>query len=95
MLKLVEAYNDLNKNKKKDRSKHSMDEKIFREDLQEIFDIAHSSSLQRSDVKDKDKEFLRSQREDRGELSMTGIDLVTAKKRDGGNIGGPPRVPRR
>ncbi|KAG0710019.1 hypothetical protein GWK47_023658 [Chionoecetes opilio] len=34
----------------------------------------------KADVKDEDKEFLRSQREDRGESSMAGIDLVTAKK---------------
>ncbi|KAG0725078.1 hypothetical protein GWK47_039278 [Chionoecetes opilio] len=58
----------------------SYDEEIFKGDLQEIFDLAHSSSLQRADVKDEDKEFLRSQREDRGESSMAGIDLVTAKK---------------
>ncbi|KAG0730304.1 hypothetical protein GWK47_028506 [Chionoecetes opilio] len=56
-----------------------MDEEIFKGDLQEIFDLTHSS-LQRADVKDEDKEFLRSQREDRGESSMAGIDLVTAKK---------------
>ncbi|KAG0726234.1 hypothetical protein GWK47_037027 [Chionoecetes opilio] len=31
-------------------------------------------------MKDEDKEFLRSQREDRGESSMAGIDLVTTKK---------------
>ncbi|KAG0724984.1 hypothetical protein GWK47_004858 [Chionoecetes opilio] len=78
--KLVKAYNDLKKNKNKDRPKHRMDEEIFKGDLQEIFDLAHSSSLQRADVKDEDKEFLRSQREDRGESSMAGIDLVTAKK---------------
>ncbi|KAG0722559.1 hypothetical protein GWK47_044286 [Chionoecetes opilio] len=78
--KLVKAYNDLKKNKNKDRPKHRMDEEIFKGDLQEIFDLAHSSSLQWADVKDKDKEFLRSQREDRGESSMAGIDLVTAKK---------------
>ncbi|KAG0720236.1 hypothetical protein GWK47_048928 [Chionoecetes opilio] len=77
--KLVKAYNDLKKNKNKDRPKHRMDEEIFKGDLQEIFDLAHSS-LQRADVKDEDKEFLRSQREDRGESSMAGIDLVTAKK---------------
>ncbi|KAG0713611.1 hypothetical protein GWK47_015836 [Chionoecetes opilio] len=78
--KLVKAYNDLKKNKNKDRPKHRMDEEIFKGDLQEIFNLAHSSSLQRADVKDEDKEFLRSQREDRGESSMAGIDLVTAKK---------------
>ncbi|KAG0717634.1 hypothetical protein GWK47_054035 [Chionoecetes opilio] len=78
--KLVKAYNDLKKNKNKDRPKHLMDEEIFKGDLQEIFDLAHSSSLQRADVKDEDKEFLWSQREDRGESSMAGIDLVTAKK---------------
>ncbi|KAG0727298.1 hypothetical protein GWK47_004022 [Chionoecetes opilio] len=78
--KLVKAYNDLKKNKNKDRPKHRMDEEIFRGDLQEIFDLAHSSSLQRADVKDEDKEFLLSQREDREESSMAGIDLVTAKK---------------
>ncbi|KAG0719245.1 hypothetical protein GWK47_050879 [Chionoecetes opilio] len=78
--KLVKAYNDFKKNKNKDRPKHRMDEEIFKGDLQEIFDLAHSSSLQRADVKDEDKEFLRSQREDRGESSMAGIDLVTAKK---------------
>ncbi|KAG0716566.1 hypothetical protein GWK47_009362 [Chionoecetes opilio] len=77
--KLVKAYNDLKKNKNKDRPKHRMDEEIFKGDLQEIFDLAHSS-FQRADVKDEDKEFLRSQREDRGESSMAGIDLVTAKK---------------
>ncbi|KAG0713788.1 hypothetical protein GWK47_015450 [Chionoecetes opilio] len=77
--KLSKAYNDLKKNKNKDRPKHRMDE-IFKGDLQEIFDLAHSASLQRADVKDEDKEFLRSQREDRGESSMAGIDLVTAKK---------------
>ncbi|KAG0699629.1 hypothetical protein GWK47_025770 [Chionoecetes opilio] len=64
--KLVKAYNDLKKNKNKDRPKHRMDEEIFKGDLQEIFDLAHSSSLQRADMKDEDKEFLRSQREDRG-----------------------------
>ncbi|KAG0727484.1 hypothetical protein GWK47_034566 [Chionoecetes opilio] len=78
--KLVKAYNDLKKNKNKDRPKHRMDEEIFKGDVQEIFDLAHSSSLQRADVTDEDKEFLRSQREDRGESSMAGIDLVTAKK---------------
>ncbi|KAG0711437.1 hypothetical protein GWK47_020605 [Chionoecetes opilio] len=78
--KLVKAYNDLKKNKNKDRPKHRMDEEIFKGDLQEIFDLAHSSSLQRADVMDEDKEFLRSQREDRGESSMAGIDLVIAKK---------------
>ncbi|KAG0722968.1 hypothetical protein GWK47_043521 [Chionoecetes opilio] len=78
--KLVKAYSDLKKNKNKDRPKHRMDEEIFKGDLQEIFDLAHSSSLQRADVKDEDKEFLRSQREDRGESSMAGIALVTAKK---------------
>ncbi|KAG0718982.1 U2 small nuclear ribonucleoprotein B'' [Chionoecetes opilio] len=77
--KLVKAYNDLKKNKNKDRPKHRMDEEIFKGDLQEIFNLAHSS-LQRADVKDEDKEFLRSQREDRGESSMAGIDLVTVKK---------------
>ncbi|KAG0724873.1 hypothetical protein GWK47_039711 [Chionoecetes opilio] len=77
--KLVKAYNDLKKNKNKDRPKHRMDEEIFKGDLQEIFDLAYSS-LQRADVKDEDKEFLRSQREDRGESSMAGIDLVTVKK---------------
>ncbi|KAG0726267.1 hypothetical protein GWK47_036965 [Chionoecetes opilio] len=41
---------------------------------------SNHSSLQRADVKDEGKEFLRSQREDRGESSMAGIDLVTAKK---------------
>ncbi|KAG0714036.1 hypothetical protein GWK47_014920 [Chionoecetes opilio] len=43
------AYNDLKKNKNKDRPKHRMDEEIFKGDLQEIFDPAHSSSLQRVD----------------------------------------------
>ncbi|KAG0723762.1 hypothetical protein GWK47_042002 [Chionoecetes opilio] len=62
------------------QAENRMDEEIFKGDLQEIFDLAHSSSLQRADVKDEDKEFLRSQREDRGESSMAGIDLVTAKK---------------
>ncbi|KAG0705274.1 hypothetical protein GWK47_024518 [Chionoecetes opilio] len=45
--KLVKAYNDLKKNKNKDKDR--MDEEIFKGDLQEIFDLAHSSSLQRAD----------------------------------------------
>ncbi|KAG0727816.1 hypothetical protein GWK47_033832 [Chionoecetes opilio] len=61
-----------------------MDEEIFQRSLQEIFDLAHSSSLQRADVKDEDKEFLRSQREDRGESSMAGIDLVQRRSGEAG-----------
>ncbi|KAG0711002.1 hypothetical protein GWK47_021646 [Chionoecetes opilio] len=41
--KLVKAYNDLKKNKNKDRPKHRMDE-IFKGDLQEIFD-SHTPPL--------------------------------------------------
>ena len=42
-----------------------MDEEIFKGDLQDIFDITHSSSLQLADIRDEDKAFLISQREDR------------------------------
>lgn len=54
-------------------------EEIFKGELQEIFDLVYSSP-QQADVKEEGKEFLRSQREDRGESSMAGIDLVTVKK---------------
>ncbi|KAG0725517.1 hypothetical protein GWK47_038527 [Chionoecetes opilio] len=84
-VKAGKGYNDLKKNKNKDRPKHRMDEEIFKGDLQEIFDLAHSSSPQTGRLKDEDKEFLRSQREDRGESSMAGIDLVTSE--EGGEAG--------
>lgn len=44
-----------------------MDEEIFKGDLQETFDLAHSSSLQWVDMKDEDRKFLWSQREVRGD----------------------------
>ncbi|KAG0728425.1 hypothetical protein GWK47_032480 [Chionoecetes opilio] len=53
--KLVKAYNDLRRTRTKTRPKHRMDEEIFKGDLQEIFDLAHSSSLQQADVKDEDR----------------------------------------
>lgn len=78
LLKLIKAYNDLKKSKNKDRPEHHVDE-IFMGDLQEIFDFADSSSLQWADVKDDDREFLWSQREDRGESSMDEINLTVKK----------------
>ena len=80
--KLVEAYERLKKTKNMVGDRHRMREDIFKGDLEEIFDIAHSTALERTDVLDIDKEFLRRQREDRSGASLGGVDVVFAKKKE-------------
>lgn len=80
--KLVESYDKLKKTKNMLSDRHRMQEDIFKRDLEDIFDIAHSTALECPDVLDVDKEFLRRQREDRSETSMSGVDMVLAKKQE-------------
>ena len=80
--KLVESYERPKKTKNAVGDRYRMHEDVFKNDLEDIFDIAHSTALKRTDVLDVDKEFLRQQREDRSGASLGGVDMVLVKKKE-------------
>ncbi|KAG0722334.1 hypothetical protein GWK47_006091 [Chionoecetes opilio] len=54
---------------------------MFKSDLKDVFDVAHSSALASCKVPQEDKDFLTSQREDRMSSSLAGVDQKTVKKK--------------
>ncbi|KAG0728126.1 hypothetical protein GWK47_033142 [Chionoecetes opilio] len=78
--KLVKAYNDLKKNKNKDRPKHHMDEEIFKGDLQEISTLGTLPlSPGRREGRGQGVP-MESERRQKGISPWLEVDLVTAKK---------------
>ncbi|XP_076055835.1 uncharacterized protein LOC143033967 [Oratosquilla oratoria] len=71
---LVTKYEGLKKNRLRDSENQRMKEQMFCDDLDEIFDVAHKDALIMM-KNEEDKVFLLSQREDRSQSSMAGIDM--------------------
>ncbi|XP_076060300.1 uncharacterized protein LOC143036625 [Oratosquilla oratoria] len=71
---LVTKYEGLKKNRLRDSENQRMKEQMFCDDLDEIFDVAHKDALIMM-KNEEDKAFLLSQREDRSQSSMAGIDM--------------------
>ncbi|GBM25090.1 hypothetical protein AVEN_173824-1 [Araneus ventricosus] len=57
-----------------------MKRQIWKGDLVELFDISRQNVMDMTSVSQEDKEFLRSQREDRMSSSMRGVDKVFSSK---------------
>ncbi|KAG0726610.1 hypothetical protein GWK47_036181 [Chionoecetes opilio] len=78
LLKLVEAYEGLQKHKKRASETARMKEDIFQGDRDDLFDVAHRDALEKT-TNEEDRAFLISQSEDRSTSSMTGLDTVSAR----------------
>lgn len=82
--KILKLFSDFKGIKKlKDRMTETEVTKrgIFKDSLEEVFDVAHANALT-SNIPEEDKEFLRSQREDRMSSSMAGVDQTSVKKQE-------------
>ncbi|KAG0730067.1 hypothetical protein GWK47_029052 [Chionoecetes opilio] len=84
ILKLYEEYGVLAKSKSRKTETEEMKRCIFRDSLEDMFDIAHSKAME-AKIPEEDKAFLEAQREDRQSCSMAGVDeklkRVTEEKR--------------
>ncbi|KAF2902851.1 hypothetical protein ILUMI_03334, partial [Ignelater luminosus] len=80
--KLYETWRNLEKSCKRLSDTQKSKEKIFGENMNNLFDIAHANALSLISI-DEDKEFLIAQRKPNREGSMIGIDLklTAAEKR--------------
>lgn len=77
---LYKEYQNMAKEKCRDTDKANMKRQIWKGDLEELFDIAIQDVMTRKDVLQIDKEFLISQREDRMNSSMSGVDKLFSSK---------------
>ncbi|KAG0729508.1 hypothetical protein GWK47_030175 [Chionoecetes opilio] len=79
-----EEYGALAKSKSRKTETEEMKRCIFRDSLEDMFDIAHSKAME-AKIPEEDKAFLEAQREDRQSCSMAGVDeklkRATEKKR--------------
>ncbi|KAG0726770.1 hypothetical protein GWK47_035883 [Chionoecetes opilio] len=73
ILKLYEEYGALAKSKSRKTETEEMKRCIFRDSLEDMFDIAHSKAME-AKIPEEDKRFLEAQREDRQSCSMAGVD---------------------
>ncbi|KAG0714766.1 hypothetical protein GWK47_013486 [Chionoecetes opilio] len=73
ILKLYEEYGALAKSKSRKTETEEMKRCIFKDSLEDMFDIAHSKAME-AKIPDEDKAFLEAQREDRQSCSMAGAD---------------------
>ncbi|KAG0717195.1 hypothetical protein GWK47_054949 [Chionoecetes opilio] len=73
ILKLYKEYGALAKSKSRKTETEEMKSCIFRDSLEDMFDIAHSKAME-AKIPDEDKAFLEAQREDRQSCSMAGVD---------------------
>ena len=73
---LYDKYLTLKKEKNRSTAGAETKRTIWKGDLQDVFDIASADVFERKDVKEEDKNFLKSQREDRASSSMAGLDVV-------------------
>ncbi|XP_053560768.1 uncharacterized protein LOC128651812 [Bombina bombina] len=78
--KLYKEYQNLGKEKSRNTDKANVKRQIWKVDLVELFDISRQNMMDMNRVSQEDKEFLRSQREDRMSSSMSGVDKVFASK---------------
>lgn len=74
--KLYQDYLQLRKEKSRLLEGAVMRRTIWKDDLQDLFDISSADVLERKDVLDEDRQFLLSQREDRMTSSMGSLDKV-------------------
>ncbi|KAG0722406.1 hypothetical protein GWK47_044512 [Chionoecetes opilio] len=81
LLSLVAKYEALQKHRKRASETPRMKEKMFKGDLEDLFDVASSDALDRMTV-EEDNAFLRSQQEDRATSSMAGLDCVTVEAQE-------------
>ena len=77
LLKLIDEYDGLKKNRRRDLDTDKMKEDIFEKDLVELFDIGHKNASKMTS-NNVDKAFLDLQREDRYSSCMIGRDAVSA-----------------
>ncbi|KAG0712330.1 hypothetical protein GWK47_018729 [Chionoecetes opilio] len=73
ILKLYEEYGALVKSKSRKTETEEMKRCIFRDSLEDMFDIAHFKAME-AKILEEDKAFLEAQREDRQSCSMAGVD---------------------
>ncbi|KAG0726254.1 hypothetical protein GWK47_036984 [Chionoecetes opilio] len=73
ILKLYEEYGALAKSKSRKTETEEMKRCIFRDSLEDMFDIVHSKAME-AKIPEEDKAFLEAQREDRQSCSMAGVD---------------------
>lgn len=78
LAKLIDIYDALKKNWTKPQEGYCDKEGMFNLDLEDMFDMTHSSMLSLSKVP-QDKDFLTLQREDPMSSSLTGVDQKKKK----------------
>lgn len=74
-----EVWRNLEKSKNRESKSHKINVKQFEEDLDKLFDIAHSNVFEQIKI-EEDKEFLISQRKDGRPGCMLGIDMKLTNK---------------
>ncbi|KAG0726492.1 hypothetical protein GWK47_004318 [Chionoecetes opilio] len=77
---LFEEYQALKKDRNRITDGAELKRKIWKGDLEDLFDISSADVLERRDILDEDKSFLISQREDRSSSSMAGVDVAEVAK---------------
>ncbi|KAG0717984.1 hypothetical protein GWK47_053369 [Chionoecetes opilio] len=77
---LFEEYQALKKDRNRITDGAELKRKIWKGDLEDLFDISSADVLERRDILDEDKSFLISQREDRSSSSMAGVDVTEVAK---------------
>jgi hypothetical protein len=76
----VDEYNLLKKNKGRESSAQNAREDRFKEELSQLFDIAHKDAEQKLKI-EEDRIFLRDQRGPR-KMRIAGVDKISAKKEE-------------
>ncbi|KAG0730173.1 hypothetical protein GWK47_028826 [Chionoecetes opilio] len=77
---LFEEYQALKKDRNRITDGAELKRKIWKGDLEDLFDISSAYVLERRDILDEDKSFLISQREGRSSSSMAGVDVAEVAK---------------
>ena len=80
-MKLFSDFKTIKKLKNRTTETEVAKRGIFKDSFEDIFDVAHADALT-SGIPEEDKEFLRSQREDRTSSSMAGVDQTSVKKQE-------------
>lgn len=78
--KLYKEYQNMCKDKSRKMDKANMTRQIWKGDLVELFDISRQNVMDMTSVSQEDKEFIKSQREDRMSSSFSGVDKGFASK---------------
>jgi hypothetical protein len=81
VMKLFSDFKTIKKLKNRTTETEVAKRGIFKDSLEDIFDVAHADALT-SRIPEEDKEFLRSQREDRASSSIAGVDQTSVKKQE-------------